>query len=191
MIDAGELRDRMAVMTCECIHSTDGGTDYLWKAIAMVWGKVELGTGSNLFSRVGIGARDATITLRDRKLDLHQALRWGCYHLFLTSLVREKGYITAKAAVVHPTDWATETVAGHSLRFPGVLTEKYLGYQQQTPMVDYTSRYVLVTPKTVTLEPSDLVATHAAGVAGAYIVEACHILDPHKNEYEIVTRKEL
>lgn len=208
-MDAGELRHRLMVMECRRSSlATDGSTSFDWAIAATVWGKVELGTGSNLFSRVGIGARDATITLRDRRLDLHQALRWGCHHLFLTSLVRDRGHITAKAAVVAPTDWAAtrckkgiDTARGNRpkreplppLQFPGVLTEKYLG---NTPPFDdghatVEARYVLVTPKVVELSPGDLVTTHDPGIAGTYVVELCHCLDPYKNEYEIYRKRDV
>lgn len=207
-MDAGELRHRLGVLECRSIHRSDGGADHLWAITASVWGKVELGTGNNLFSRVGIGARDATITLRDRPLDLHQALRWDGQHLFLTSIDRNEGFITAKAAVVSLTDWEAarhktgiDTGRGNRpkrevlppLCFPGVLTEKYLGH---TPPAEdghatVESRYVLVTPKAVEIAPGDLVVNHAADTAGTYVVELCHCLDPFKNEYEIYRKEDV
>ena len=42
---------------------------------------------TNLFSKVGIGARDAAVIVRRQPLTLHHALRWGDTHLFLTSIV--------------------------------------------------------------------------------------------------------
>lgn len=49
--------------------------------------------------------------------------------------------------------------------------------------------YVLVTPKAIVLGPSDLVSNSELSKK-PYVVQACHTIDPWKNEYEIAQRKE-
>lgn len=201
-MDVGKLRHRLTVLGLRTAVRGDGETTHWFATSDCVWGKVELGTGNNLFSRVGIGARDATITLRNRPLSLFHAIQWNGLHLFLTSIDEEDGFITAKAAVVNPSGWtATQYETGIDrgkdnrpkrdelppLHFPGVLTEKYLGYAPPAEDGHATGkmRFVLVTPKIVGLSPGDLVTNSGSDVAGTYVVEVCHCLDAYKNEYEI------
>ena len=70
-------------------------------------------------------------------------------------------------------------------KFPGVLTEKYLGHTQERPQTSTTVTYVLVTPKAIELAPGSLVDAGGKN----YEVQVCHTLDAWKNEYEI-QRKE-
>lgn len=71
------------------------------------------------------------------------------------------------------------------MEFPAVLAEKYLGFTQNVPMAQTEITYVLVTPKEISLEVSDLVDVDGR----RYAVRVCHTLDEYKNEYEI-TRKD-
>ncbi len=181
-MDAGEMRERVTILDL-----TNVGSDYQWTDGPTVWAKVELTGKTNLFSKVGIGARDVTITMRHRPLSLHQAIRWRGRHLFLTEILPPVGgYMEIKAAVVDVREWRAL-----GLRFPAVATEKYLGYAQERPMVHSSIAYVLVTPKAVQLEASDLVSNlDTDGVGGTYVVHAAHLLDRWKNEYEIARREE-
>ena len=47
-----------------------------WVALRRAWGQVEQTAKTNLFSKVGVGARDAAIVLRRQAITLHNALRW-------------------------------------------------------------------------------------------------------------------
>ena len=84
-IDAGKLRDVLQVL--ELAESPEG--TWTWQKVRKARGQVELSTGRNLFSTVGIGARGAEIVLRRQDLTLHNALLWGEQHLFLTAILPE------------------------------------------------------------------------------------------------------
>ncbi len=205
-MDAGKLRHRLTLLEIRSVTQEDE-TVYQWAEARQVWGLVELDDKTNLFSRVGIGARNATITLRDtRQLSCFNAIRWAGRHLFLTSMTQENGFITAKAALVNPIYWTATTYKTDvdkarsnrpkrerlpAVHFPAVLTEKYLGYEPPEERGHTTgkARYALVVPKDIPLAVGDLVATSEPGVAGTYVVEVFHGLDQYKDEYEI-TRKE-
>ena len=73
------------------------------------------------------------------------------------------------------------------IRFPGILTEKYMKWEQPEPYSVNRLAYVLVTPKPIQLQRGGLV-----GVSGInYEVQLAHTLDPYKNEYEIVRTEDL
>ena len=183
-IDAGQLRDVLQVL--ELKESPEG--TWTWQKVRKTRGAVELSTRSNLFSTVGIGARGAEIILRRQALTLHQAILWGEQHLFLTAILPEgRLHLRVQAALVEPVECQADMDQGGSVRFPGILTEKYLKWEQPEPYSINRLSYVLVTPKPIQLQRGSLV-----GVSGInYEVQLAHTLDPCKNEYEIVRTEDL
>lgn len=173
---AGALRERVELLG---LTETAGGWEYI--KYAEVWAAVELTGKTNLFSKIGIGARAAELTLRRRALTLHQAARWRGRHLFLSEITEPaRGWLSVQAAVVEVTPCRADPDEGGSA-FPGVVTEKYLSHTQGAPMAYNVLRLVLVTPKAVRLRVGHLVE-----LAGApYEVKVPHELDPYKNEYEV------
>ena len=133
-------------------------------------------------------ASDLTFTIRkSRTLTLHNAFLWRGRFCFLTSIVDgDPGFQVVKAALCEPVDCIPDADReAQGCRFPGVLTEKYVGHEQLDPHAEVTGDLVLVTPKAVTLVPGSWV------IAGDryFLVRVPHELDPFKNEYEI-RRKE-
>lgn len=178
-IDAGELRDRLEVLDLE----RDAEGNLAWSPKRRTWGKVTQGVLKNLFSSVGIGARDAAIVVRCQPLTLHNALRWNGTHLFLTSILpfgRNHLELHAAAVTVDTVRLRADE-STQSVSFPGVLTEKYSGHEQEWPMSVNELRLVLVVPKPVRLHPGTLVEVRGA----AWEVLVPHELDEYKNEYEI------
>ena len=178
-IDAGKLRDVLQVL--ELAESPEG--TWTWQKVRKARGQVELSTGRNLFSTVGIGARGAEIVLRRQDLTLHNALLWGEQHLFLTAILPEgRLHLRVQAALV-----TVDTVALQKdentveKTFPGVLTEKYIQHEQEWPMSRNQLSLVLVVPKVIVLEPGRLVRARG----GLWEVLVSHELDEYKNEYEI------
>lgn len=197
-VDAGKLRDVLQVL--ELKESPEG--TWTWQKVRKARGAVELSTGRNLFSSVGIGARGAEIILRRQPLTLHNALLWGEQHLFLSAILPEgRLHLRVQAALVEPVTCLatrTEDTVGEAGRpttaetmritFPGVLTEKYTRYEREETHAENETSYVLVVPKVVQLKASDLVTVKEGPAKGVYYVTICHVLDPYKNEYEIVWR---
>ena len=183
-VDAGKLRDVLQVL--ELKESPEG--TWTWQKVRKARGAVELSTGRNLFSSVGIGARGAEIILRRQPLTLHNALLWGEQHLFLSAILPEgRLHLRVQAALVEPTECQADMDQRGGIRFPGILTEKYMKWEQPEPYSVNRLAYVLVTPKPIQLQRGGLV-----GVSGInYEVQLAHTLDPYKNEYEIVRTEDL
>lgn len=183
-IDAGKLRDVLQVLE---LKENPKGT-WMWQKVRKARGAVELSTRSNLFSTVGIGARGTEIILRRQDLTLHQAILWGEQHLFLTAILPEgRLHLRVQAALVEPVECQADMDEGGGVRFPGILTEKFLKWEQPEPYSVNRMSYVLVTPKPIQLQRGGLV-----GVSGInYEVQLAHTLDPYKNEYEIVRTEDL
>ncbi len=183
-VDAGKLRDVLQVL--ELKESPEG--TWTWQKVRKARGAVELSTGRNLFSSVGIGARGAEIILRRQPLTLHNALLWGEQHLFLSAILPEgRLHLRVQAALVEPTECQADMDQRGGIRFPGILTEKYMKWEQPEPYSVNRLAYVLVTPKPIQLQRGSLV-----GVSGInYEVQLAHTLDPYKSEYEIVRTEDL
>lgn len=186
MIDAGEMRERLEVM----VLSSEDSTMYRWKTVRSVWAKVVLTGKQCYFSKVGLGARAAEITMREANFHLNHALSWNGLHLFPTEITRpERGWMTVQAAVMDVATWTALGDGVPDVIFPAAITEKYVRYTQEEPMASHSVTYVLVTPKAIVLGPSDLVSNSGLSKK-PYVVQACHTIDPWKNEYEIAQRKE-
>lgn len=182
ILDAGRLSERLEVLE---LQETSPGV-WEWVTIRRTWAQVEQTAKTNLFSKVGVGARDAAVVLRRQALTLHQALRWKGRHLFLTAVTeRGRNYQSVSAALVE-VDTVKLRAAGaaEAMTFPGVLTETYAKHEQEWPMSVNELGLVLVTPKAIALRPGCLVEARGA----AWEVLAPHELDQYKNEYEIGRR---
>ena len=159
--------------------------DLSWNKQRSCWASVDLNLPRNIFSAVGVGARGASILLRaGTKFTMAHALRWRGQFLLPTSvvLVSERDRYEIKAALCEPVECQADMDKDpHGLRFPGVLTEKYVGHDQPDFHAEVTTTYVLVTPKSVELRPGSWLM--AAGKH--YLVLTPHLLDPYKNEFEI------
>ncbi len=198
MIDAGDLSERLELLELE---ETQPDT-WEWVSRGRLWAQVEVDGGKNLFSSVGIGARNAKLVLRTRPLSLCQALRWRGQHLFLTGITKlDRMHLNVQAALVNVvTCLATRTedtvgaagrpVAAETMRisFPGILTEKYARYEREETHAENDTSYVLVVPKEISLQAGDLVTVQDGPAKAVYAVTICHVLDHFKNEYEIARR---
>lgn len=200
-IGAGRLDQPLDVL--ELRETAEGVLE--WVAHRRAWAQVEQTAKTNLFSKVGVGARDAAIVIRRQSLTLHQALRWKGQHLYLTSVTeRDRTHLDVQAALVTVVTcsaqrYATGMGQGNrpvkqelpSQTFPGVLTEKYVRYEQEDTYAKARRCLVLVTPKAVTLKEGDLVTVKEGPAAAVYNVQACHVLDEFKNEYEILFSRDV
>ena len=194
-IGAGKLDQPLEVLE---LRETSAGM-WEWVAARRAWGQVEQTAKTNLFSKVGVGARDAAIVLRTQPLTLHNALRWRGQHLFLTSITRrDRNHLDVAAALVEPVTCTAQgytTKMGEGNRpqkvetdpvtFPGVLTEKYVEYEKEDTFAKARRGLVLVTSKPIQLREGDLVTVQAGPAAAVYNVQVCHVLDAYKNEYEM------
>ena len=167
-VDAGELRDRLEVLA---FQETTPGV-WSWEPVRRTWGKVTVDGKSNLFSKVGIGARNAALVVRKQELSLRYGMRWRGQHLFLTQLTElDRTHLSLSAALVELADCEMD-----GIRFPGALTEKYLKWEQPEPYSVNQITYVLVTPPEIRLDLGGLVLVDGR----KYEVQVAHIRDPSK-----------
>lgn len=184
-IDAGSLDERLERLE---LHETAANT-WEWVPMGRLWAQVTVDGGTNLFSRVGIGARNAKLTIRSRDITLYGALRWRGQHLFLTSITKlDRMYLDVQTALVDPAVCRANTDEEEpGVAFPGILTEKYAKWEQPEPYSINRLTYVLVAPKVIQLQRGGLVEVDGVN----YEVQVAHTLDPYKNEYEIVRTEDL
>ena len=96
-IGAGSLDQLLEVLE---LRETASGV-WEWVPVRRAWAQVAQTAKTNLFSKVGVGARDAAVVLRRQPLTLHQALRWKGQHLFLTAITRrDRNHMDVAAALV-------------------------------------------------------------------------------------------
>lgn len=196
-MNIAELNKRISILS---LSQTD--MIFTWEITTDIWAKVEQLNGSNLFSRVGMGAKSMKFTIRKRNgLALHNAFLWKGKHCFLTDIKEiDHAYYEVSAALIEPRICNIERTlkpkrnelnrpvyeGSTTISFPGCLTEKYMGHTQNEPMVTKEMRYVLVTPKNIDLECGELVTIGDI----AYNVLISHTLDEYKNEYEIMVKED-
>lgn len=190
-IDAGSLQERLRVLALR--HDAEADA-YRWETAWETRAAAALSEKRNLFSSVGVGARDVTFTVRRRsELTLHHAIAWhgrgGWEHCFISAITPiDRLYDTVRCARVAVTDCRAE--ANHvpaGPRFPGIITEKFTAYDSPDLHDINTTCYVLVTPKAVELKRGSIV--EAGGEP--YHVLLGHYLDAFKNEYEIAREIDL
>lgn len=198
---AGQLSEPLEVLE---LRETEEGV-WSWVTLRRLWAQVEQTAKTNIFSKVGVGARDAAVVLRRQSLTLHHALRWRGRHLFLTAITEhDRNYLDVSAALVSPVSCVArryQTGIGEGNRpaktelpgvtFPGVLTEQYVRHEQEDTHAKARRCLVLVTPKAISLREGDLVTVTDGPAAAVYNVQTCHVLDEFKNEYEILYSKDV
>lgn len=182
------------------------GNAFTWEKVRRTWAAAAQDDRANLFSSVGVGARGVTFTIRKSwNLTLYNAFLWRGQFCFLTAIMDgTPGFQTVKAALCDPCRCASvrrtgglgpgnrpQVTEGPRVTFPGVLTEKYVRYAQVDSYARAETLCVLVTPKAVELLEGDLATVEEGPAAGLYNVQACHVLDAFKNEYEIARRRDV
>ena len=196
--DAGTLNQKVRVLACTPMDEEK--TAWEWTEVRKAWAAAEPVEGTAVFANSGVGGRKVVFTLRRQRLDPSNAIRWRERFCLLTSVAPlGPGHLTVTAALVEPVECVavqTNTTVGPGNRpqeretmrasFPAVLTEKYSRYEREETHAGQSLTLVLVTVKDILLQAGDLVTVQGGTAAGVYNLQAAHVLDPYKNEYEIV-----
>ena len=191
-MDAGKLNEKLSLLKYD-----DGN----WQQISVLWGSALQNDKNNIFSSVGIGARNVEFVIRRREISLHNALQWRGRHCFLTGITDEgRGHLRVTAALIEPVVCRSyRSIITHNenrnpvhtleplFEFKACVTEKYMGFMQQQPQAQIKETLVLVTPKSVELKMGDIVEISGFG---KYAVTLPHTIDEFKNEYEAQRTKE-
>lgn len=166
-----------------------------WVLEKSVWIAAEQQAKRNIFSSIGISAESVLFTLHPTELSSHNLLFYkGNYHfisrvnkLSPTQMELETAMVSLSQCraelVTAKTDPETKLVEEKRTKilFPGILTEKYQGYEQAEPAVVVEKSFALIVPKRIFLEESDLVYIQEK----PYVVHEAQELDAYKNEYVI------
>ncbi len=198
-LGAGKLDKPSQVLEC---RETSVGV-WEWVPVRRIWACIDLQQKANIFSSIGVGARDASIVVWQQPLTLHNAIRQDGRHFFLTAITeRNRNQLDVKAALCDPVTLTARPQARTgrnelnrpvvsqqpSFTFPGILTELYRQNAQDEIYRTETLRRVLVTPKAVALRPGDLVQP---GTGMPYTVRQALDLDLWKNEYVIERQEDI
>lgn len=194
---AGKLDKNADILECK----RDDCGNWAWEPVRSIWTSVEIQSRTNIFSKIGIGARDALIVTWRQEISLSNALRLNGQFLFLTSITeRGRNQIELKAAVCDPVTLTAKpqdrtgrdsmnrptVIKQASFTFHGILTELYRRNEPDEIYRSTTLQRALVTPKPIILRPGDLVQ---AAEEEPYTVRQVMDLDPWKNEY-VIERQE-
>ena len=148
-IDAGKLNKAAQVLE---LRETAPGV-WEWTPVRRAWASITFQSKTNLFSKVGIGARDAAVIVPGVSPHSHHALRWGDTPPAFDLHRAIRNHLEVDAAVVRWRRWQmAERDAGTDLS-GGAHREVRPG-GQEWPMSVNELGLVLVTPKVVTLRPA-------------------------------------
>ena len=190
-MSARQMRERLDVL--ELRYDTDANR-YSWQTLRQTWADAAPSEKTNVFSKVGIGARDVGFTMRHRgDIGPGRMILWkrsgGSEYCFVSAAIpKDRNYDSVHAARVQLSDCLAE--ANHEpqgARFPAILAEKYVGHEQLDPLALNVTTYVLVCPKEITLKRGSIVEVDGT----PYHVMLGHFLDAYKNEYEIQRTEDL
>jgi len=192
--DAGELRDKVRLLefcspcpkTCPCgANETEpeGPISWEWVQYRRAWAKATPTARMAIFATTGVGSHEVEFILRRQRFGLGNAIEWKGKFCFPTSVEPlGLGHLLVKAAQVRPLPCkGVERNTEREIKFPAVVTEKYMGHVQDEPMAQNAVRLVLVVPKPIQLKLGSLVELPDA----PYWVKTPHELDPDKTEYEV------
>ena len=172
-----------------------------WTPIRNIWISVKIQQKFNIFSTFGIRAQNAALAAWRQDLTLHNAIRQGGAHFFLTSITeKNRNQLDIAAAVCFPVPLTAEpqdrkgrdtlnrptAIQQAALTFPGILTEKYIRSEAEEVFRTNLRQRILVTPKAILLRPGDLIRPQGES---PYTVRQVMDLDPYKNEY-VIERQE-
>lgn len=181
---------------------------WAWAFEKKIWADVTLDGKKNLFSQVGIGARNAIFVIRNlNKISLNHAIKYKNKYYFITLIENIDDHykkITAAEMLVvdckhtsieyrlneynRPVENKKDTIS-----FQCCITEKYIQYTETPVSANTETMLVAITPKVIDLNVGDAVEVLDESTVknGFYIVQKVHKLDEYKNEYEVLLRDDV
>ena len=179
-MDAGELRERIEILSFRKEENA-----YQWHTERMSWAKAERAGRRRIFSTHAASSEGINFIIRRQALTRANAIRFAGQHYLITSIVPHgRLHFRVETAAVQLAVCADKY---ENFTFPSVLSEIYARHDSPLPMDSNVTRYVLVTPKEISLVPGRLVEVNGA----PWPIRVGHTLDEWKNEYEIERTVEL
>lgn len=194
---ADKLDKRVSVL-----QLTKNGSTWSFETFHETRACIELLRQRNIFSASAASADSYKLTMRRQTVTPFHSLLWEDKRLLITAVddYSDRHTVTATAAAVMPVT-VTRKMQQYGknalnnpvklepvvLSFPAWLAEKYVKLSADKPQNTVEQAYVLIVPKAVdVIEVGDVITVFGESFA----VEVQHLLDPVKNEYEIVARRD-
>lgn len=181
---------------------------YIWVEKCKLWADILIDGKKNLFSQVGIGARNAIFVItHNDSITMFDAIKYQNKHYLITQIDDlEKKYkkITAAEALLanckfqgveYTKDKYNRPIAQElpCISFEACFTEKYVGYTETPVSANTETILVAITPKIIDLNVGDAIEVLDESTVknGFYIVQKVHKLDEYKNEYEVLLKDDV
>lgn len=168
-----------------------------WKEKSSLWVHTEHQSKKNIYAKTATSADSMLFSMPPRRITRNDMLLWDNHYYLPTSIEKISASLmevcTAQVNVHLCSAIKTVTkkdgnkrqifdeALESSISFPGILAEKYQGFEQNKPMVQTTVTYALIVPKSIQLDVNQIVTIDEL----EYTVQIRHLLDEFLNEYEI------
>ena len=177
---------------------------YIWDKKKAIWSYVEQDQKINIFSGYAKAGTTTLFVVREQEIGMCNVILYQGKYYLITGLKKlDRMYAQAQTAKLPVYDCQYTRYNPNNIildnynrptntnstvtQFQGMLAEKYLGSQAETPQTISETGYILLTPKVIQLEQNEVVTISE----GDYVIKSCHLLDEYKNEYEILRRKDV
>ncbi len=182
-VTVGKFRDYLELLRLE-----ETSEAVVWTKLRTISSFAVRSSRPALFAKNGLSAQGWEFSIRRQDITMHDAIGFQGHRHLITEILDDHGpFLTLKTARVVHAACRDKMEDGGGMFFDAALTEKYIKYAQGEPMASNTTCYVLVTPKSVALEPGSLVDVNGMD----YRVQIGHTLDAYKNEYEVMRISDL
>lgn len=188
---AGNLRKKITILELDSQYNV-----WTWVPFHETMAQIERLNKRSIFSAVALAAVPLELILRPQKISLANSILWGDQQLYITAVEQLRYAVKVNAAPLQSVTVEQRIVRFERnelnnpvpldpeiISFPAWLTEKYVKANRDVPRTAIETGYVLIVPKAIPEIPTgDIIDIDGK----AYAVEVRHLLDPDRNEYEVV-----
>lgn len=176
-----------------------------WEDHQPLFARIEVKHQLSIYAEYARGSRHRTCFRVREELPITPNYRiymdGNIYHIY-SVVPHPKDHLEILGVQVHPVSCTAHTqieggeseekepeyIPTQKVYFPAIVSEKYQDQSQGEPMAYTQKTLVLVTPKEILLQTSDLVAVGEE--QQPYMVQLGHTLGEYQNEYEVTKRIE-
>lgn len=200
-MNPGELKERLIIQSL-----VQNGNLYTWIGSdnSKLWTKKEVEDKKCVYSSLGQAADLTTrfIIRYNKNITKHNSIIHNGNHYVIASILdigNKHCYLEVKTAQVTPIMCELRRYSGQLdvlnrpikepstvMTFPAYVTEKHIKYNAEY-YANVAEMYILITPKIVQPNLGDLVVINNI----KYNIQAAHLMDVYRNEYEIAVNKEV
>lgn len=174
IIDPGKMDRLISVLKYE---------NGVWRETGRLWAKVEY-TAKIVYSAFAASSDGYKVTIRKNGLvRLESALEIEGEHCMITTFETSprSNCIMLSVAKLAPVECILRRQGEDTGTFYGIVAEKYVRFEHNTPYAGQDVGLLLITPKTVALRTGDIVAA----MDKRFSVQECHMMEKTHNAYEV------